>query len=164
MAEREIPPAEYYEDYPQYENGVGMLRSLADEFYEALENTDPSALSRSVSVATGRSPYLFISGLTETAEQRYPGLQCHVYCIRNDFFGETITVTGLITGQDLIAQLKGQPLGDELLLSSSMIRKDSDIFLDDLTISEVEQALGIKIRLVPSDGYEFLDALLGIVY
>jgi putative radical SAM enzyme (TIGR03279 family) len=164
MAEREIPPAEYYEDYPQYENGVGMLRSLADEFYEALENTEPSALSRSVSVATGRSPYLFISGLTETAEQRYPGLQCHVYCIRNDFFGETITVTGLITGQDLIAQLKGQPLGDELLLSSSMIRKDSDVFLDDLTISEVEQALGIKIRLVPSDGYEFLDALLGIVY
>ncbi len=84
--------------------------------------------------------------------------------IRNDFFGETITVTGLITGQDLTAQLEGRPLGDQLLLSSSMIRRDSDVFLDDWTIGQVEERLGVPIRLVPSDGYELLDAMLGIVY
>ena len=84
--------------------------------------------------------------------------------IRNDFFGETITVTGLITGQDLIAQLKDLDIGDELLLSSAMIRRDSDVFLDDYTISQVEEALHTKIRIVTSDGWEFLDAILGISY
>ncbi|MBQ8928524.1 MAG: DUF512 domain-containing protein [Oscillospiraceae bacterium] len=162
LAGRPLPPAEYYEDYPQYENGVGMLRSLSDEFLAAMEDADASRLPRSVSIATGRSPYAFLKGLTETAQARFQGLRVQLYPIRNDFFGESITVTGLITGQDLIAQLKGQALGEELLLSSSMIRRDSDVFLDDLTISDVEAALGVRIRLVANDGYELLDALLGV--
>lgn len=164
LAERPLPDGAYYEGYPQYENGVGMLRSLADEFHEALEDAQPEELPRTVTIATGRSPYEFLSGLVREAEEKWEGLTCNVIPIRNDFFGETITVTGLITGQDLIAQLKGRDLGDELLLSSSMIRRDSDVFLDDVTIGEVEEALGIKIRLVQNDGYEFLDAILGIVY
>ncbi|HAJ96224.1 MAG TPA: radical SAM protein [Ruminococcus sp.] len=164
IAERPIPPEEYYEEYPQYENGVGMLRSLADEFHQALDSADPLEAPRNVSVATGRSPYEFLCKLFQEAQERIQGLQIHPYCIRNDFFGESITVTGLITGQDLVAQLKGQELGDELLLSSAMIRRDSDVFLDDYTISQVEEALNIKIRIVPSDGWELLDALMGIVY
>ncbi len=164
LAEREIPDADYYEDYPQYENGVGMLRSLADEFHAALEDAEVEKLPRTVSIATGRSPYDFLCGLVGEAVSRFEGLQCYVYPIRNDFFGETITVTGLITGQDLIAQLKDKPLGEELLLSSSMIRRDSDVFLDDVTIGDVEKALGVKIRLTPNDGYDLVDALLGITY
>ncbi len=164
LAERELPDGAYYEGYPQYENGVGMLRSLADEFHAALSDAEPDKLPRKVTIATGYSPYSFLSGLVREAEAKWEGLYCNVVPIRNDFFGETITVTGLITGQDLIAQLKGQDLGEELLLSSSMIRRDSDVFLDDVTIGEVEEALGVKIRLVQNDGYDFLDAILGIVY
>lgn len=164
IAEREIPDADYYEEYPQYENGVGMLRSLADEFHQALEIAEAENLPRTVSIATGRSPYEFICKLAKEAEEKFQGLTCHVYCIRNDFFGESITVTGLITAQDLIAQLKNQPLGDELLLSSSMIRRNDDVFLDDMHIPEVEQALNIKIRITDSDGFELLDAMLGNEY
>ena len=98
------------------------------------------------------------------AEEKFPLLKCDVYRIRNDFFGETITVTGLITAQDLIAQLKGKDLGDNLLLSQAMVRRDSDVFLDDLTIGDVERELDVVIRTTPSDGYELLDAIMGITY
>ena len=91
-------------------------------------------------------------------------LKCNVYRIRNDFFGETITVTGLITARDLIAQLKGKELGEELLLSSAMLRRDSNVFLDDLTVDDVENELNIKIRSSNSDGYELLDAIMGVTY
>ena len=84
--------------------------------------------------------------------------------IRNDFFGDTITVTGLITAQDLIAQLKGRDLGDELLISSAMLRRDSDVFLDDMTVSDVERELGVPLRSSDSDGYELLDAIMGVTY
>ena len=164
MAGRELPDADYYEEYPQYENGVGLLRSLADEFHAALKDAEADHLPREVGIATGRSPYQFLRGLMDEAEAAFPGLKVHMYPIRNDFFGEMITVTGLITGQDLIAQLKGQPIGEELLLSSVMIRRDSDVFLDDYTIGDVEQALQTKIKLVTNDGYELLDAVLGVTY
>ena len=120
--------------------------------------------TRHVSVATGYSAYGTIKKLAEITEKRFPGLKCDVYRIRNDFFGETITVTGLITAQDLIAQLKDKKLGDNLLLSQSMIRRDSDVFLDDFTISDVEEALNVKVLTTASDGYELLDAILGITY
>lgn len=164
LAERDIPDADYYEDYPQYENGVGMLRSLADEFRDALADAEPPEQPRSVSIATGLCAYPFIRALAETAENRFPAVKCHVYGIRNDFFGETITVTGLLTGQDLIAQLKDKPLGDTLLLSNAMLRHNSEVFLDDVTVTEAEQALNVKIRIVPNDGYELLDTILGTEY
>ena len=160
-AERPIPEADYYEGYPQYENGVGMLRSLADEFHEAMEMTEWDNHPREVSIATGKSAYAFIRALAREAEEKFPGLTCHVYSIRNDFFGETITVTGLLTAQDLIAQLKDKPLGEKLLLSSSMIRRNDDVFLDDLHISDVEEALQVKIQLTDNDGFSLLDAMLG---
>ncbi|MDE5620232.1 MAG: DUF512 domain-containing protein [Ruminococcus sp.] len=164
IAQRELPPMEYYEDFPQYENGVGMLRSLIDEFEKALEIAEWEGGKHHVSIATGYSPYEIIKGLAEKAEKYFPLLKCDVYRIRNDFFGETITVTGLITGQDLISQLKGKSMGDNLLISTSMLRQDSTEFLDDLTVEEVEKELSVKIRPVLNDGYELLDAILGITY
>lgn len=164
IAQRELPPMEYYEDFPQYENGVGMLRSLIDEFDKALETAEWEGGKRHVSIATGYSPYEVIKGLAGKAEKYFPLLKCDVYRIRNDFFGETITVTGLITGQDLISQLKGKSMGDNLLISTSMLRRDSTEFLDDLTVEEVEKELDVKIRPVLNDGYELLDAIMGITY
>lgn len=164
IANRPIPPMEYYEDFPQYENGVGMVRSLIDEFEKALDIAEWEGGERHVSLATGYSAYGVIKSLAEMAEKHFPLLKCDVYRIRNDFFGETITVAGLITAQDLIAQLKGKDLGDNLIISSSMVRRDSTEFLDDLTIKDVENALNVKIRHVPNDGYEFLDAIMGTAY
>jgi putative radical SAM enzyme (TIGR03279 family) len=162
-AERELPDFDYYEDFSQYENGVGMLRSITDEFEKALEIAEFDG-KRSVSIATGYSPFEQICKLASLASDKWENLDCSVYKIRNDFFGETITVTGLITATDLIAQLKGKELGDELLISSSMLRRDSDVFLDDLTVSDVEKALNVKIKAINNDGYELLDAILGIEF
>lgn len=161
-AERELPNGDFYEDYPQYENGVGMIRSLTDEFDRAFDTTEDDDIKPcSTSIVTGELAYKYICGLVEKAQKKWHNIKCNVYKIRNDFFGETITVTGLITGQDLIAQLKNKPLGDTLLLSSSMIRKDGGLFLDDYTISDVEKALDIKIRIVENDGFELFDAITG---
>jgi len=164
IAERELPPMEYYEDFPQYENGVGMLRSLIDEFEKALDLADWDGSERHISIATGYSAYGTMKMLANMVQERFEGLKCDVYKIRNDFFGETITVTGLITAGDLIAQLRGKNLGTELLISSSMIKRDEPIFLDDLTVSDVERELEITLKTTGSDGYELLDAILGIEY
>lgn len=164
IAGRELPPMEYYEDFSQYENGVGMLRSLIDEFEKALELAEWEGGERHVSIACGYAPYEVIRSLARMAEQKFPELKCDVYRIRNDFFGETITVTGLITAQDLIAQLRDKELGEELLVSSSMLRRDSEDFLDDLTVTDVEDALGVKLKSTNNDGYELLDAIMGITY
>lgn len=164
IAERELPPMEYYEDFPQYENGVGMLRSLIDEFEKALDLAEWDSIERHVSIATGYSAYGTMKMLADMAQDRFCGLKCDVHRIRNDFFGETITVTGLITAGDLIAQLRGKNLGTELLISSAMIKRDEPVFLDDLTVSDVESELDIKLKTTGSDGYELLDAILGIEY
>ncbi len=164
IAGRDIPPMEYYEDFPQYENGVGMVRSLIDEFEKALAVAEWQGGKRHVSLAVGYAVYEFMKQLAEKAEKYFPLLKCDVYRIRNDFFGETITVTGLITARDLIAQLKGRNLGDSLIISDSMLMRDNEIFLDDLTVQDVENALGVKITHTNNDGYELLDAIIGITY
>ncbi|MCR5806022.1 MAG: DUF512 domain-containing protein [Oscillospiraceae bacterium] len=156
-----IPPEEFYEGYPQYENGVGMLRSIEDEFFAALDGTAVKRhKTRVVSIATGVSAYDHIAKFAQAANERFPYIHCNVFRIINEFFGETITVTGLLTAQDIIKQLRGKRLGTELLLSSSMIKKDSDLFLDDMHISDVERELDIKVRLVENDGKALLDAIL----
>jgi putative radical SAM enzyme (TIGR03279 family) len=162
IAEREIPSAEYYEDYPQFENGVGMLRSLMDEFQDALSLADDLTEPRKVSIATGYAPYTIVQSLVNKATQRWNTLECNVYPILNEFFGEKITVTGLLTAQDLVKQLKGKPLGDELLLSKSMFKSDEDIFLDDVTLEQLEETLNVKVRKVDNDGFALLDAILGV--
>jgi len=161
-AERDIPQKEFYEDYPQYENGVGLIRVLTDEFNDALEQAQYDNKQRNISIATGYISYNFLSELIEKANEKWHNLNCRVYAIKNDFFGENITVAGLITGQDLVAQLKDKDLGNILLIPSVMLRQDSDVFLDDYTVSQVEEELSIKIITVENDGYKLLDEILGI--
>ena len=164
IAERPLPEAESYEDYSQFENGVGMLRSLIDEFGQALDMAEWEGGKRFVSIATGYSAFGTIDMLAKQAENKFPDLRCDVHRIRNDFFGETITVSGLITAQDIIAQLKDKELGTELIIPPNMLKRDSDLFLDDLRVSDVEEALGITLRTSGSDGFELLDAIMGIEY
>ena len=161
-AERGIPDTEYYEDYPQYENGVGLLRSLSDELDEALEAAEKTDIKRRVSIATGTLAGDFHKQLTKRISDSFQSVECNVYPIVNYFFGETITVSGLVTGGDLIAQLRGKDLGDELIIPKVMLKADEDIFLDDVTLDEVKEALDIKITPIANDGFEYLDAILGI--
>ncbi|NLP26429.1 MAG: DUF512 domain-containing protein [Clostridiales bacterium] len=164
IANRLIPKAEFYEDYPQYENGVGMLRSLEDEFIDALNATEFDNEKRCISIATGVAAYGFIKVLIGHVMEKWNKLVCNIYPIKNKFFGETITVTGLITGQDLISQLRDKPLGSSLLISSSMLRRGSDCFLDDIRVTDVEKQLNTKVIVTENDGYELLDAVLGKEY
>ena len=161
-----LPNEEYYEEYSQIENGVGMLTSLQTEFDEELQYLDellPEArLPRTVSLATGTAAYGHIHGLTQALTARVPGLTVHVYPIKNNFFGESVTVAGLLTGQDVRDQLTGQPLGEELLFPAVMLRADGDVFLDDMTPTELSDTLGVPVRATESDGADLIRGLLGI--
>ena len=145
LAGRPLPEEERYDGYLQLENGVGMLRLLKEEVEETLAEVKPDGETpkRRVSIATGRLAGPFLKELGKRIETVHQNVTLQIFEIRNDFFGESITVSGLITGQDLIAQLKDQDLGDELLLPSNMIRSGERVFLDDLTIEDAEEALGI---------------------
>ena len=158
-AGRELPPESYYEEYGQLENGVGMLRSLMTEFSQGLEDVDPSVEYLSFTSATGMSAQPFIAALVAQAQEKCPSLQGEVVGIRNDFFGHTIDVAGLLTAQDIIAQLKERELGDHILLPANVLRHGGDVFLDDLTVEDVEQALGRPVTVVEQDGFSLVDAI-----
>lgn len=160
MAEEELPEEERYDGYLQLENGVGMLRLLLNEFsegYEALEGDDRTG---EIALATGKLAFPCLREIADKMEKKFPGLKIHVYEIRNDFFGERITVSGLITGQDLVNQLKGRNLGGRLLIPCNMLKADEDIFLDDYTVKEVSDALQVPIDIVKSSGQDLIDAFL----
>lgn len=161
LAGEEIPEEERYDGYLQLENGVGMLRLLFNEFEDAFRQQKGDQRSAELSAATGKLAYPYIRRMAERIEERYPGVKIHVYCIRNDFFGERITVSGLITGGDIIAQLKGKRLGSRLLLPCNMLKADEDVFLDDLTVKEVSDALQVSVDIVKSSGQDLVDAMLG---
>lgn len=163
-AERELPNDSYYEEYSQLENGVGMLRSFETEmnlFLKTLSDEE-RAIQRKISIATGDSAYDFICDAVNTVKKQCNGLECNVYRIKNDFFGHTITVAGLITGVDLMGQLKDKELGDELLISRTMLRSEGDLFLCDSSLKDVEERLGVRVIPVAQDGASFVEALLGI--
>ncbi len=162
LAGRELPGTEFYEDYPQYENGVGLLRSLYDEVSEALEDCDTDIPPRTVTLATGTAAEGFHRKLAEMIMAKLPQLTVNVVGIVNHFFGETITVAGLVTAGDLIEQLRGRELGDQLLIPKVMLKADEPIFLDDLSVSDVERELKISVRASRNDGFEYLDAVMGI--
>ena len=163
LAGRPLPEEERYDGYLQLENGVGMLRLLKEEVEETLAEVKPDVETpkRRVSIATGRLAGPFLKELGKRIETVHQNVTLQIFEIRNDFFGESITVSGLITGQDLIAQLKDQDLGDELLLPTNMIRSGERVFLDDLTIEDAEEALGIPIRIVESGGRDLVCAVTG---
>ena len=162
LSGKPLPDAEFYEGYPQLENGVGMIRSDSDEFYECLENLSDMEYNREVSIATGEAAYGFIRSLADSAMKKYKRLTVHVYAVKNNFFGGSVTVSGLVTGGDILAQLKGKPLGDILLIPENMLRAEGDMFLDNTTLDELSGSLGVKIAVTPRGGYELCEAMTGI--
>ena len=168
LAGREFPEAERYDGYIQYENGVGMMRLLLDEYGEALyalrtgHADELNSIKREISLATGRLVYPCIQQIAERAMGVCPGLKVHVYEIVNEFFGERITVSGLLTGQDIIKQLKGRRLGTTLYLPENLLRSGEDYLLDDVKIGDIEKELDIKIGISKCDGHELAAVLFGV--
>ncbi|MDY5987850.1 DUF512 domain-containing protein [Sporofaciens sp. SGI.106] len=161
LAEEEVPEEERYDGYLQLENGVGMLRLLENEFEEAYALLQGDNMARSVSVATGLLAAPYIQKFADRLKEKYPNTDIKVWPIKNEFFGEKITVSGLITGQDLVKQLKGQDLGERLLLPCNMFRSQEEVFLDDMTLSELKDTLQVEADIVKSSGQDFIDAVLG---
>jgi len=175
IAGQELPDNEFYEDYPQLENGVGMMRLFIKEFEDALIDIQPvQALPETeekqiYSIVTGVLAERYIKNLADTFSEKYGKIISGVYSVKNNFFGESVTVSGLVTGGNIIKQLKGKDLGSKLLLPQNMLRNTGikrgttgdEVFLDDMTISELSNALEVPIRIVKQDGADFLSALTG---
>ena len=159
-AKIETPDADSYEGFPQIENGVGLIASLREEFESAIKLVPKKEYNRHIAIATGESAYEFISELADKLQKAVNGVKIDVYAIKNNFFGGGVTVSGLVTGGDIISQLKDKPKADILAIPHSMLRDDDNIFLDDTTVSDVEAALGMKIMPIFNDGYEFIEKIL----
>ena len=157
-----MPEEERYDGYLQLENGVGMLRLLENEFEEAYEKVDGDDRDRELSIATGFLAYPYIQKMASRIEEKYSNTQIHVYPIRNDFFGERITVSGLLTGQDIVAQLKDRDLGEAVLLPCNLLRSGEETLLDDMTVTELSDALQVPVNIVKSSGYDLTRNLMGI--
>ena len=164
LAGRELPPEDYFEEFTQLDNGVGMLTLLTQEFRRALGLMERSEMAGATpfSIATGVSAAPFLEKLVALAKDKCGSIQGKVYPIQNRFFGETITVAGLVTGGDLIDQLRGKELGQRLLIPAHMLRAGERVFLDDVSLDDVERELGVPVTAVEQDGYELLDAMCGL--
>jgi len=166
LAERELPEEDRYDGYLQLENGVGMLRLQEEEFKDGLREIEDTrqlpdySVKKEISAATGRLAYPYMKKMAEKMEELFPNVKIHVYEIVNDFFGERITVSGLLTGQDILRQLEGKDLGTELLLPQNVLRSGEEVFLDDYTKSELENALQVPIIIVKSSGYDWIHCVI----
>ncbi len=161
LAGRPLPEETRYDGYLQLENGVGMVRLLLNEVREALADQGKDEREAELSLATGLLAEGYLREVLGWIREKFPRITVHLYGIRNDFFGPSITVAGLVTGGDLIAQLKGRPLGSRLLLPSVMLRSGEDVFLDDITVGQVEKALQVPIDIVKSSGNALLKGIIG---
>ena len=155
-----IPAADYYEGYGQLENGVGMVRSLMDEVEETLQSMEGDDREKELSIATGVLVAPILRELIGSIQKKFPKITVHLYAIVNHFFGEEITVAGLVTGTDLMEQLAGQPLGEYLCIPSVMIRPQEQDFLDDYTVNHVQSSLQTRIRIVKSDGASLVHSII----
>ena len=159
----DIPDAEFYGDFEAIENGIGLIAMLREDLLAELDFRDADdAIHRRVSIACGTSAAPYLRELMDRVEEKFPNVKVTVYPIVNDFFGDNINVSGLIVGADLINQLKDKPLGDELLISSAMLRFENDLFLDDTSIDDVKRKLNINVLPINNDGAMLLDAVLGL--
>ena len=157
---REIPEADFYEDFDQLDNGVGMLSLLRDEVMWALEEYESIDKNIHLTIACGTGVRDFLNDLLGNVTKKFSNVKINVIGIKNKFFGGGINVSGLITGQDLIAQLTGVGLGDKLLIPSVMLRREGDIFLDDISLEEVKEKLSIDVVPVPNNGEKMLAEIL----
>lgn len=160
-AGKDIPYADAYEGFPQIENGVGLMASMQEEFDSAIKLVPDKTYHRTVAMATGEIAYDFIRKLADRIEAAAKGVKIDVYAVKNNFFGGGVTVSGLVTGGDIIEQLKDKPKADILTIPHSMLRDEDNIFLDDTTVAEVEEALGMEVVPIINDGYEFIEKILG---
>ena len=164
LAEEELPAADTYDDYLQLENGVGMLCLLLDEFDDAcnrISHADGNVSERrELSLVTGTLAYPYILQMVERVQRLFPQIKVHLYPIINHFFGENITVSGLLTGQDIINQLQGKALGEKLLLPINLLRSGETVLLDDVTVEDIEKALQVPVDIVKSSGWDFLQSLI----
>ncbi len=163
LANRPLPEADRYDGFIQLENGVGMLRLLHEEVLDALEDIKKPLFmkKRHVTIATGKLAAPFMRQLADIITAKFNKVTVDVISITNDFFGPDITVSGLLTGQDIIKQLSGKKLGDCLLLSCTMLRSGEEVFLDDVTLSELSETLQVNTRIVQSDGHDLVYAIIG---
>lgn len=162
-AGRELPPVEYYEEFTQFENGIGMMSLFMEEFRMTLP-VYAGEHPRPFSIATGTAAAPYMSILLDEAREKCDNFDGRVYTIQNNFFGGGVSVAGLITGSDLIAQLKGRELGERVLISENMLRDGGDVFLDDLTPAQVEQEIGVPLVPVRIDGGDLLDKIFEAEY
>ncbi len=160
LAGQSMPEEERYDGYLQLENGVGMLRLLENEVRLALEGREDDGVEEEISLATGLLAYESIKTFAGWVTERFPGRRIHLYPIVNEFFGEQITVAGLLTGRDIIRQLTGKALGSRLLLPICLLRSGEEVLLDDITLADVENALQVPVNIVKSSGCDLVDALL----
>ena len=164
LAGEPLPEEDNYDGYVQLENGVGMLRLQETEFHEALEEArlseDSKIREKYCTIATGKLAGPFLKELVKDLNEVYPNIHVDVVEVTNHFFGPQITVSGLLTGQDIVAQLKGRSLGSELLLPVNVLRSGEDVLLDDMHINEIEKSLQVPVRIVQSNGNDLFDALV----
>ena len=157
----EIPAAEYYEDFPQIENGVGMVRTFVDNFADDMDYHPTANQTVAVDIATGESFYPVLKAVTDKAMEKYGDkVKIYVHKIKNEFFGGNVSVTGLLTGTDLVKQLKGNLKTDRLCLCNDVLSDNADIFLDDMTVPQLEEALGTTAEFYSCDGYDLLSGIL----
>lgn len=159
-AERQIPESDFYGDFDQLDNGVGMWSLFRKEVSDRLNDSCVSD-GKKRTVVTGEAAFPLISTAVKKTREKSNNLDCTVKAIKNNFFGEKITVAGLVTGGDIINQLSGEQLGEELIIPSCMLRHENDMFLDNVTVEEVEEKLNVRVVITENDGYEFIDNILG---
>lgn len=157
---RPIPDADFYEGFQQLEDGVGLLSCLRDEFEWAVEEAEPSDKRAEITLACGKAPETFLKELMLLLNEKFPNINVSVVGIENKFFGGEVDVTGLVTGVDLINALRGRKLGDKLMISTSMLRREGDLFLDDTSVEDVEAELNVELVAVPNDGARLLEEIL----
>ena len=160
LAGKELPEETRYDGYLQLENGVGMMRLLETEVKERLAGLEGDNREFTASVATGKLAAPFIQQYMKLIQEKFPNIKVNVYTIRNDFFGERITVSGLITGTDLREQLKNRELGEKVLIPCNMLRSGEDVFLDDLTVDDIREALGTELVVVDEPGADLVDCVI----
>lgn len=161
LADEKLPDYKSYEDFPQLENGVGLMRKFEQEFFARLKSLPNNlTINKSIGIVTGTSAKPFLNKLAQKLTEKIDKLKINVYSIKNKFFGETITVSGLITGQDIIEQLKHKNLEEEILIPKSMLKAEEDIFLDDITLKDIEKSLNTKVTTCEVNGQTFIDTII----
>jgi putative radical SAM enzyme (TIGR03279 family) len=163
MADYTVPEYDEYEDFPQIENGVGLIASFVHEVDDFISNCDDEYFDineDTISIATGTSFFGTINSISKKLQEKAISLKINVYAIKNEFFGESVTVAGLLTAKDIINQLKQKPLGSRLLISKNALKAYTQIFLDDYTVSDIERELNIKVQIVENNGEVFIKNVL----